>query len=233
MSGLEVLGGITAVITIIKTSADIWDRVKEDIKLPETFRIVACRLPIVLYTLKTCHDTLETGINALPPEVISSVQDIVTNIEGQARMLNSIFEKTIPGEDANLLDRYYAAVSSVGNGKKVEDLLKTIADGMRVLVDLTMVQRGRPHLDTNLRTLEIELQNVAPSIVDGDIVTERVSSPRVASTRPGSQVKSTTTQANTYSEVESSLSVLRRCSNRPSASSGKFQMLTRPLKISS
>lgn len=45
MSGLEVIGGIGAVIGIIDASVKIWDKAQRDIQPPETFKIVARRLP--------------------------------------------------------------------------------------------------------------------------------------------------------------------------------------------
>ena len=41
MSGLEVIGGISAVISIADACVKIWDSAQKDIKLPDMFKVVA------------------------------------------------------------------------------------------------------------------------------------------------------------------------------------------------
>lgn len=46
MSGLEVIGGIPAMIIFLDTSIKIYDSAQNDMKLPETFKSVQRRLPV-------------------------------------------------------------------------------------------------------------------------------------------------------------------------------------------
>lgn len=51
MAGLEVIGGISAVIAIIDGSVQVWQRARKDLNLSETFKTVANRLLILRDTL--------------------------------------------------------------------------------------------------------------------------------------------------------------------------------------
>jgi hypothetical protein len=51
MSGLEVIGGLSAIIGVIDASTKIYDSARKDLKLSKTFEVVGCRLPIILDTL--------------------------------------------------------------------------------------------------------------------------------------------------------------------------------------
>lgn len=164
MTGLEVIGGISAVITIIEASVKIWDNAQKDIKLPETFKVVAHRLPLLLATLQICHDQLDPVKDTLPPDIVESFQGVVKNSKAQARLLRDIFEETIPGEDAKRLDRYRAAIKSVGKGKRVEQILQLISEDTRVLANYHSVRVAQPDLVPGMERLIKELQNAEPSV---------------------------------------------------------------------
>jgi N-terminal domain on NACHT_NTPase and P-loop NTPases len=52
MSGLEVLGGIAAVIAIINGSVKVWESAHKDLRFSATFKIVGNQLPILQDILK-------------------------------------------------------------------------------------------------------------------------------------------------------------------------------------
>ena len=56
----EVIGAISAVITLVETSIKIYDSARRDIKLIETFEVVRRRLPVILYTLAICKGNLDS-----------------------------------------------------------------------------------------------------------------------------------------------------------------------------
>lgn len=164
MSGLEVIGGISAVITIVEASVEIWDNAQKDIKLPETFKIVARRLPLLLSTLQICHDQLDHIKDTLPSDVVESFQGVLQNSKAQARLLRDIFEETVPGEDAKRLQKLRAAVKTLGKGRTVERILESISKDTLVLASYHSIQAVRPDLTTDLEKLIVELQNAEPSV---------------------------------------------------------------------
>lgn len=164
MSGLEVIGGISAVIAIVNASVEIWDNAQTDIKLPETFKIVARRLPLLLSILQICHDELDHIKDTLRSDVIESFRSVVQNSKAQAQLLLDIFEKTVPGEDAKRVQRLQAAVKSVGKGRTVERILQSISEDTRILASYHSIKAARPELTADLERLIKELQNAEPSV---------------------------------------------------------------------
>ena len=164
MSGLEIIGGISAVITIIDVSVNVWKAAQKDAKVPDTFRAVAQRLPLLVSTLRTCHDQLKTSQEPLPNDVVVSFSRIVDSCKAKARCLRDIFEETIPGEDASRVERYKKAVQLQGKGKRVEQLVQSISEDTAVLVNYHAVKSVRPDLPGLLQDLINELQNMEPSM---------------------------------------------------------------------
>ena len=164
MSGLEVIGGISAVIAIIDASVKIWRCAQQDIKLSETFQTVARRLPLLLSSLQTCHDQLETVKETLSTDVVESFTKIVAKCKAEARQLRDIFEDTIPGENAGRTERYMAAVKSIGKGKTVEQLLKSISEDTREMANYHIVRSTHPDLLARLDDLIKELEEIDSSL---------------------------------------------------------------------
>lgn len=164
MSGLEVVGGISAVIAIIDASIKVYQGAKSDAKLPETFRTIADRLPLLLSTLQTCHDQLYMTEASIPKDVTKSFLSITQRCKAQARSLRDIFEETIPGENAGRLERYKTSVKSLGKGKRVEELVLSISEDIRVVVDYQSVKSAQPELSESLEDLINEIKDMKPSI---------------------------------------------------------------------
>ncbi|ERF72615.1 hypothetical protein EPUS_05669 [Endocarpon pusillum Z07020] len=99
MSGLEVLGGISAVIAIIDGSVKIWESARKDLKFSETFETVGDRLPILRDILQTCHEHFEPIKKSLPADTAQGLVKTVNNCKRKAEKLGTIFQETIPGED--------------------------------------------------------------------------------------------------------------------------------------
>lgn len=77
MSGLEVIGGISAVITLLEASIKIYDSTQNDAKLSETFKVVRRRLPVILHILQRCKKDLEQGKVSMPLDVREALEKIL------------------------------------------------------------------------------------------------------------------------------------------------------------
>lgn len=168
MSGLEVIGGISAVITIIDGSIKIWDGARKDLHFSATFVTVANRLPILQDTLKTCQEHLEPITITLPADAAGSLIKKVKNCETKAGKLRTIFEETIPGEVDEWYTRYRKVAQRLGKGSKVEELMKSITEDAQNLVNYHVVKSARPELCTKLEEVIEEIQSLEPSIPSGD-----------------------------------------------------------------
>jgi hypothetical protein len=74
MSGVEVIGAISAVIGILDASVKIYNSAQKDLKLSETFEAVGNRLPILLDTLQTCESHRPTDSKLSSGERLRSLE---------------------------------------------------------------------------------------------------------------------------------------------------------------
>ena len=165
MSGLEVIGGISALIGILDTCIKIYQRAQQDLKLSETFRLVALRLPVLLDTLQTCKSHLEPVQDTLPEEVCEALEKILEACDDKAGKIRSIFEKVIPGESHGWEKRYLKLLKRPGKGKKVEELMLSLTEGIQLVVNNHAVKSVMPEQNTKLEEIVRELQSAEPSVL--------------------------------------------------------------------
>lgn len=91
MSGLEVLGGISAVIAIINGSVKLWESACKDLKFSATFKTVGNRLPILRDILQTCHEHFEPIKISLPADAVQGLVRTVDDCKRKAERLSTIF----------------------------------------------------------------------------------------------------------------------------------------------
>ena len=139
MSGAEVvavLAVIASIISIVDGTKKVYDAATNTQALPEAFREVAGRLPIVENTLDSTKQYIEEG--KVNYDSCKGVKLIVEACEEKAKKLEELFHKAIPADGASDLKRYYKAVKALGKERKVEKLMQ----GMLEDVQLLACERG-------------------------------------------------------------------------------------------
>lgn len=134
MSSAEVsavLGVISSIITIVEGTKKVYDAATNAKGLPEAFRKVAGRLPIVENILGSTHQYIEK--RKVNSDACKGVEQVAKACEENAKKLEELFDKTIPGDDASRLTRYIKAVNVVGKRGRVEDLMKELLEGVQLL----------------------------------------------------------------------------------------------------
>ncbi|KAK5188420.1 hypothetical protein LTS03_011910 [Exophiala xenobiotica] len=130
MSGMEVIGAISAVISIIDASIKIYESAQKDSKLSETFKIVGNRLPIFLDTLQTCKSHLQPVRDSLPADVCEALgKDPRSFLAGE----RDAWEK-----------RYVELVKRLGKGNKVEELMVSITEHAQLVVNHHALNSAKP-----------------------------------------------------------------------------------------
>ena len=165
MSGAEaaaVLGLISSIISIIEGTKKVYDAATNAQGLPEAFREVAGRLPIIeniLGSTKKCIE--ERRVNN---DSCKGVKHIVKACEEKAKELKGLFDKVIPEDGASRLTRYYKAVKALGKGNEVEKLMR----GMLMDVQLLACHRGMKTAtqaqQEQIITAIAEVSAVSPSV---------------------------------------------------------------------
>ncbi|KAK5072319.1 hypothetical protein LTR70_010524 [Exophiala xenobiotica] len=115
MTGMEVIGGISAVIAIIAIidgSIKVW----ED-------------------NLRTCQDHFEPVQTSLSADVARGLVKTIESCRSKAEKLETIYTETVPGEDDQRYERYRKVVQRLGKGSKVEELMKALTEDAQNLVN--------------------------------------------------------------------------------------------------
>lgn len=167
MTGLEVLGGISAIIAIIDGSLKVWESARKDLKFSATFETVGSRLPILRDILQTCHEHFEPIKVSLPADAAQGLVKTVDNCKSKAERLDTIFRETIPGEDDRWYERYRMVARRLGKGGKVEELMRAMAEDAQNLVNYNGVKSASPALHTKLTEIAEEMESIAPSLSYG------------------------------------------------------------------
>jgi hypothetical protein len=134
MSGAEailVLGVISSIIAIIDGTKKFYDATTNKQGLPEAFREVADRLPIVRNILSSAKEHIDQG--EVGEDSCSGVKHVVQSCEKKASKLDELFHKLIPAAGTSDLKRYYKAVKGLGKGNEVESLMKGMLEDVQLL----------------------------------------------------------------------------------------------------
>ena len=164
MSGLEVIGAISAVIGIIDASIKIYNSARKDLKLSETFITVGRRLPIILDTLRTCKNHLEPIQGSMSVDVCEALEKILEACKKNARKQREIFEEVIPGENDTWEQRYVKVVRRFGKGNKVEELMLSMTEDVQLVVNNHAVKSAKPEQHAELEKIVQEMKSVKSSM---------------------------------------------------------------------
>ncbi|OTA68561.1 hypothetical protein K449DRAFT_386860 [Hypoxylon sp. EC38] len=159
MSGADVISLISGIIAIIDASLKLYEAVNDASGLPQSFRDVATRLPLV-------HDTLEVASVGLADEedIPSATSRIALTkvLEGchdKADALKRVMQAVIPQAGASRMERYFRALRTIPNADKVENLMDGILCDIQVL--------------TGNRAVKAATQTQVKHLIDGMKARER------------------------------------------------------------
>ncbi|TVY45402.1 Kinesin light chain [Lachnellula subtilissima] len=166
MSGIEAaglaLGMISAIISIIDATNQVYEAVKDEAGLPTNFKKSATKLPLISKLLKDAERYVKAAEKATKTAFTPTLEDC----KAQATQLQELFEKVVPEEGESRWDRYVKAARTIGKGGRVENLVGGILD------DLQLLATRFPEV-TTLRTKEQlakaveEVTKMEPSLPDG------------------------------------------------------------------
>lgn len=126
MSGVEaiaVLGVISSVIAIADEAKKVYDAAGDKAGLPEEFREVAGRLPIVKTILLSSKEQISLG--NVGEASCQAMKPVMEACEEKAKKLDEIFHKVLPSADASHRERYLSALKTLGKVGRVETLISS------------------------------------------------------------------------------------------------------------
>jgi hypothetical protein len=129
MSGVEVLGGISARITLVDFSKQLLDAARDANGLPEAFRVVRDQLPLIARTLRNAQDRSQAAVE----DDLVAVGPGLKSCELQAQRLKEILQKVMVADTDGRLERYKKYVKTVGKGHRVETIAQHIFEQLQLL----------------------------------------------------------------------------------------------------
>ncbi|KAH8591315.1 hypothetical protein B0O99DRAFT_663707 [Bisporella sp. PMI_857] len=165
MSGSEgglVIGWISGTIAIIDAITKVYDATQDAEGLPQAFREVTQRLPLVRDTLQATEGHMKRY--NLGDESCIAMKPVVEGCKDKAVRLETIFQKVIPQADTSRLDRYYKAVRTLGKGNRVEALMKGMLEDVQLLAGNHAIKAATEAQIEQLAKAIEELSGISPSL---------------------------------------------------------------------
>lgn len=165
MSGVEaiaVLGVISSIIAIVDGTKKVYDAATNPQGLPEAFREVAGRLPIIGSILKSTKQNIEE--EKVDNDSYKGAGDIVKAYEEKAKKLEELFDKVVPADGASDLKRYYKAVKAWGKGSEVENLMKGMLEDVQLLTCERGMKTATKAQQEQIIKAITEVSSVSPSV---------------------------------------------------------------------
>jgi hypothetical protein len=162
MSGLEIVGGITAAITLVDTTLELRRRYIAASEVPQAFEEVMNRLPLVKQTLLQAKENAGNG--NITPEDAQAAMKAVTSCREKTMKLEQIFIEVAPVEEgASVRARWNQVRKTMKHSDKVEYLAKGIFQDLQ-----TLAQRWSMDAVTrqDLKDAMNRLESIEPSMED-------------------------------------------------------------------
>ena len=167
MSGAEavaILDIISSVISILDETKQVYDAASNTNGLPEAFREVATRLPIVRDILDSAKQHIREGDTN--EDSYKAAKNVVEDCQSKAQNLEKLFQRVIPADGASRAKKYLSAVRTLGKGNRVEILMKGMLEDLQLLA----INHGMiPETDTREKELARAIEEVAalqPSLTE-------------------------------------------------------------------
>ncbi|KXH69095.1 hypothetical protein CSAL01_01457 [Colletotrichum salicis] len=164
MSGAEVLGLISAIISIIDASVQIYKAANDVSGLPASFRQVYSRLPLILDTLKAAENGFDDQEGS--PGSRTALVDLLKGCKDKAGSLERLFEATITSPEDSKLNRWMKAAKTIPHGGDVKALSEGILGDLNVLTSNYAVKfTTRQEMKRLIRLLDNQYHNSEESLV--------------------------------------------------------------------
>ncbi|KAK4205918.1 putative HET containing-domain vegetative incompatibility protein, partial [Rhypophila decipiens] len=156
----------SGVIAIIDATAKIYSAANDASGIPEAFRDIATRLPLVCKTLQTVSGNLT---NTIPDEeCCEAIKPVLQRCKGRATQLEQIFKDVMPPADASRMQRYALAALTWSKGDTVESLMKGILEDVQLLTSNRVAELPtQTSVAAMIREAIEEVSAIPPSLPNG------------------------------------------------------------------
>lgn len=163
MSGVEVLGIISAVIAIIDATVQVSHAIRDEAGLPPNFKSSAIKLPLITSLLEHTERCVEETADE---EISSTITPVLMDCKEKATQLQQLFQAVIPAEGSPRYERYIKAARTIGKGGRVETLMTGLLSNIQLLTT-RFPNLVTPRAQRNLTDAIEDMSNLRPSLPDG------------------------------------------------------------------
>ena len=159
-----VIGLVASIATLVELTAKVVSRLHEftskSSEVPESFRSLSTRLPLLTATLQ--HIQSQAEDSRFPDDVTEALKVVVDDTSKQVSDIQISLAKVLPSNGASKLERALKALKSLAEEDKVQRALEKIYGNNDILV----LHQTTRHVDTGDRILEAlsKLSVTAPTL---------------------------------------------------------------------
>ena len=149
---VAIVGLVASIATLVELSAKIVSRLHDftskPSEIPESFRSLSTRLPLLTTTLQYIQSQAEDG--RFPDDVTKALKVVVDDTSKQVADIQISLSKVLPSDGASKLERALKALKSLAKEDRVQRALEKIYRNNDILV----LHQTTQHVDTGDRILE-------------------------------------------------------------------------------
>ncbi|KAK0516318.1 hypothetical protein JMJ35_000921 [Cladonia borealis] len=147
-----VIGLVASIATLVELTAKVVSRLHEfsskSSEVPESFRSLSTRLPLLMVTLQHIQSQAKDG--RFPDDVTKTLEAVVDDTSRQVSDIQISLSKVLPSDGASKFERALKALKSLAKEDKVQRALEKIYGNNDILV----LHQTTRHVDTGDRILE-------------------------------------------------------------------------------
>ncbi|KAI1176828.1 hypothetical protein F4777DRAFT_234081 [Nemania sp. FL0916] len=169
MSGFEVFGVIGTAITIIDATIKVYDAIKDLHGLPDAFREVNRRLPLLKNILTDAGgEEAKDDTNPMSSHEATSLKEIIDSCNKKVERLCAIFTRIQKSSDRTFSSAYRSLTLKLGKASRVETLMSDIWKDIDLLMAHRVFKDSTQKHVKEVEQAKQELERVTPSLPDSD-----------------------------------------------------------------
>lgn len=159
---VAIIGLVASIASLVDLSAKVisglYDITSKSSEVPESFRSLSTRLPLLTATLQHIQSQAEDG--RLPDDVTKALKTVIDDTFKQVSDIQIPLSKVLSSDGASRLERVLKVLKSLAKEDKVQRALEKIYRNNEILI----LHQTTRHIDTGDRILEALLKlNMIPS----------------------------------------------------------------------
>lgn len=160
---MEVIGGLSSLITIVDTTQKLYNQLKQDVNLPTTYQEVSPKLALWSSALE--HYQQYVRLATLSDDDKVHCLTLLQGCEEEIESLKMIFESVLRQPGDRRRTQFIKQWQKINKGKKVNQALVEINDNITALVNYRVLTDARPDTSDDimqeLLSLGQQLSNLA------------------------------------------------------------------------